>query len=111
MRVVVAVHSRDVKAALFLALEGARTVDIVATATTTAELVSFCRSFRPDIVIVESSLPGRPLATVLGDVADDVGRTLVIDPEGRATTDLEQGDAELFLDVDHMVGSLPTATE
>ena len=57
MRLVVAVHSREVKTALFLALNG---ITIVATATSTAELVSYCRAFRPEVDCRERSARPSP---------------------------------------------------
>ena len=110
MRIVAGVHSRDVKTALFLALD-AEGADIVATATTTSELISYCRSFRPDVAIVEGSLPGRQLDETLDEVAAFAGRALVIDPEGRATAHLGDHHAELFLDVAQVVDALPRVTE
>ncbi|MGI9586086.1 MAG: hypothetical protein ACR2N7_10900, partial [Acidimicrobiia bacterium] len=111
MRLVVAVHSRDVKTALFLALNGVEFVDIVATATNAAELASYCRSFRPDVAIVETSLPGSPLRDGLEQIEASTGRILLIDPGGRATPEIDVGIAEPFVDVDQLIGALPGTEE
>lgn len=81
MDVVVAVHGREVKTALFLALNSIANIEIVATAISTAELISYCQAFRPGAVIVESDLPGRPLPDVLRELNQSTtpGRMLVVD--------------------------------
>ena len=68
LHLVVATHTREVKTALFLALNALPAITIVATATSTAELASYCHAFRPDFAIVESGLPGRPLRDVLAEL-------------------------------------------
>ena len=109
MRLVVAVHSREVKTALFLALNGLISITIVATATSTAELVSYCRAFRPDVAVVESGLPGRPFDETLQRVDElmAAGRIFVIDggPEVVQAT-----NAEVFTDIDDLVAALPVGT-
>jgi AmiR/NasT family two-component response regulator len=112
MRLVVAVHSREVKTALFLALNGINGITIVATATATAELVSYCRAFRPDVVIVESDLPGRPLGETLPQLSDSMGagRILLIDGHGAIDIVNEMPNAEVFKDIDHLVSTLPEST-
>jgi DNA-binding NarL/FixJ family response regulator len=80
MRAVVAAKSREVKAALFVAMSGREDIEIVASATSAAETVTFCRAFRPDILILEAKLPGRPLAEVIAGVAEPMqdGRIFVL---------------------------------
>lgn len=107
MRVVVAIHSREVKTGLFHALNGLDTVTIVATATSTAELESYCRSFRPDVIIVERGLPGRPLADTLNRLDECTGRKLVIDPEGAAEVTLDLTGSEAFEDVERLIAAIP----
>ena len=53
VRMVVGIESRDVRAALFLALEAVDDVRIVGSATSAAEVVSLCRSLHPEVAIVE----------------------------------------------------------
>lgn len=105
MRVVVAVHTREVKTALFLALSGMDAVTIVATATSTAELVSYCRSFQPDVAIFEHGLAGKPMVETLEqlDGLGAVGKVLVIDGHAEATRASISG---VFTDVDDLVASL-----
>jgi hypothetical protein len=97
------------KTALFLALNGIEAVTIVATATSTAELVSYGRAFRPDTVVVESGLPGRPLSETLPRLGDSMksGRILVIDGHGVIDIVDEQPNAEVFEDIEHLVAALP----
>jgi DNA-binding NarL/FixJ family response regulator len=108
MRLVVAVHGREVKTALFLALTGIEMITIVATATSTAELVSYCRAFRPDLAIVESGLPGKPLAETLGQLDEFMigGTVFVIDG---ASELVQAANAEVFTDVDDLVAALPVS--
>ena len=109
MRLVVAVHSREVKTALFLALDGLVSITIVATATSTAELVTYYRAFRPDVAVVESGLPGRPLDETLQQLAElkNPGKIFVIDggPEVVQAT-----NAEVFTNIDDLVAALPVGT-
>ena len=81
MDVVVVVHRREVKTALFLALNSIPNIEIVATATSTAELISYCQVFHPGAVIVEGDLPGRPLADILRELNQSMTprRVLVVD--------------------------------
>ncbi len=109
LRLVVAVHSREVKTALFLALNGLMSITIVATATSTAELVSYSRAFRPDVAIVESGLPGRPLDETLQQVDElmTAGRIFVIDG---GPAEVQATKAEVFTDIDDLVAVLSVVT-
>jgi DNA-binding NarL/FixJ family response regulator len=106
LRLVVAVHTREVKTALFLALNGLMAITIVATATSTAELVSYCRAFRPDVAVVESGLPGRPFDETLQQLAKLMteGRIFVIDC---GPAEVQATNAEVFTDIDDLVAALP----
>jgi len=109
MRLVVAVHSREVKTALFLALSGIEALEIVATATSTAELVSYCRAFRPDVAVVESDLPGRPMDETLKNL-DDANcskQIFLIESPDSPDVAIDLTSAELFRDVDQMVAAIP----
>jgi DNA-binding NarL/FixJ family response regulator len=107
-RVVVAVHSRDVKTALFLALNAIPSIEIVATATSTAEVDSYCRAFRPDIVIVESDLPGRPMFELLEDFEDSTTprEALVIGDDAERLVK-GKDKASALRDIDHLATVLP----
>ena len=109
MRLVVAVHSREVKTALFLALSGLDTVTIVATATSTAELVSYCRAFRPDVVVVERGLPGRPLIEAIPKLGESMrkGRVLLIDGDEALDLARSVSYVEVFKDIADLVAALP----
>ena len=104
MDVVVAVHGREVKTALFLALSSIPSIEIVATATSTAELTSYCQAFRPDAVVVESDLPGRPLPDVLRELNRSMKPRRVLVIEAAAESKAFEGIAgvETLRDVDHL---------
>jgi DNA-binding NarL/FixJ family response regulator len=65
LRLLLAIHTRELKTAFFLALSDRPSVQIVATATNTAELLSYSRTFLPDAIALEWEMPGRPVADVL----------------------------------------------
>ena len=69
LRLLLAVYTRELKTAFFLALSGQPALQIVATATNTAELLSYSRAFQPDVIILEWELPGRPVVDVLPTLA------------------------------------------
>ncbi|GMQ98631.1 MAG: hypothetical protein BMS9Abin17_1152 [Acidimicrobiia bacterium] len=109
IHVVVATHSREVKTALFLALNAIPAITIVATATSTSELISYCNTFRPDTAIVESGLPGRPLGTVLSEVRStrpDI-RILLIDEFAAVSKDDNPTDIEVFTDLQQLIDRFP----
>ena len=54
-RVVVALRSREVRSALFTAIDSRADLRLAGSATSIAELVSQCRTLEPDVVIVEGS--------------------------------------------------------
>ena len=83
-------------------------ITIVATATLTAELVGYCRAFRPDVAIVESGLPCRPLGETLPRLSDSMGagRILLVDCHGAIDIVNEMPNAEVFKDIDHLVSAL-----
>lgn len=108
-RFVIATHSRDVKTALFLALNALPNATIVATATSTAELVSYCRAFLPDAAIVESGLPGESLTEVLHhfDSSATPRRIFVIGEDAASDLAADVGRAEVLRDIDHLMATLP----
>mgnify|MGYP001811717678 CR=1 FL=1 len=109
VRVVVAVHSREVKTSLFLALNGIDDVAIVATANSTAELVSYTRALTPTFVLVETGLPGRPIGEViekLREVAPE-SRVMVVEGAGEGAALGASSNVEVFRDVDQLVTPLP----
>jgi DNA-binding NarL/FixJ family response regulator len=112
MDVVVAVHSREVKTALFVALNGVETVTIVAVAGSTAELVSYCQTFRPDVAIVEAGLPGQPIEPVLAEIeqSSNVERLLVIGDDKQPGMYASIPSAEILKDVEHLLAIHPEFT-
>jgi DNA-binding NarL/FixJ family response regulator len=65
LRLLLAIYTRELKTALFLALSERSALQIVASATNTAELLSYSRTFQPDAIALEWEMPGRPMADVL----------------------------------------------
>lgn len=112
MDVIVAVHSREVKTALFVALNGVETVAIVAVAGSTAELVSYCQTFRPDVAIVEAGLQGQPIEIVLAEIeqSSNVQRLFVIGDDKRPGRYASISSAEILKDVEHLLISHPELT-
>jgi DNA-binding NarL/FixJ family response regulator len=109
MQLVVAVHSREVKTALFLALNGLDAITIVATATSTGELASYCRAFKPDVIIFERDLPGRPAAEILPDIRRSLPdcRIQMIDERGTGDDGQELSEVEVFTDLDQLIAAYP----
>jgi DNA-binding NarL/FixJ family response regulator len=105
---VLATHRREIKTALFLALKAIPAATIVATAASTAELISYCHAFRPDIAIVESGLPGRSLRAVLTELgSSNLGiRMLLIDESGEPNPDLRTMNIEVFTNLDQLLATL-----
>ena len=116
MDVVVATHSREVRAALFIALNSIPSITIAATATSTSELANYCHAFHPDIAIVESGLPGSPLAQFLREFEhlDAPAQILVVggDDAPKLATDI--GKVSALGDVDDLLQAIlepPARTE
>jgi len=65
LRLLLAVYTRELKTAFFLALSHQPSVHVVASAANTAELLSYSRTFQPDAIALEWEMPGRPMADVL----------------------------------------------
>ena len=63
-RLLLAVHTRELKRALFLALAAKPSLRIVATADNTAELLTYSRTLQPDGIVLEWELPGRSMDEV-----------------------------------------------
>ena len=110
VRVVVAVHSREVRTSLFLALNGLDDVAIVATANSTAELVSYTRALTPVFVLVETGLPGRPISEVIEKLHQDAPECrvmVVVAGSGDGAALGASSNVEVFRDVDQLVTLLP----
>jgi DNA-binding NarL/FixJ family response regulator len=65
LRLLLAIYTRELKTAFYLALSDQPSVQVVASATNTAELLSYSRTFQPDAIALEWELPGRLVADVL----------------------------------------------
>lgn len=60
-QVLVAIHNRELKTAVFLTLASEKRCKIVGTAVNTAELLTLTRALQPDAILLEWSLPGSSL--------------------------------------------------
>ncbi len=109
MNIVLAAHTREVKTALYLALNATFDVTVVATAASTAELVSYCHAFLPDVAIVETGLPGRSLPGVLSDLETSATPRRILIVGGDEASDLASTHArtELLRDIDDLTAILP----
>ncbi len=65
LRLLLAIHTRELKTGFFLALSDQPWVQVVASAINTAELLSYNRTFQPDAIALEWELPGRPVVDLL----------------------------------------------
>jgi hypothetical protein len=109
LHIVVATHSREVKTALFHSLNAIPTVTIVATGTSTAELVNYTHAFRPEIVVVETGLPGLPMVDVLNELhtLNPNLRSLLIGEDSDVGPYLNIPNVEVFSDLDILISTFP----
>lgn len=100
MRLILAVHRRELKTSMFLAVNSMDNVDIVATANSTGELLSYCRTLRPNLVILEKGLPGRGLTEALAQLDESMaeGRVFVVDGDDADTA------AQMYHNVEKFTG-------
>jgi chemotaxis response regulator CheB len=109
LRLLLAIHTRELKTAFFLALSDRRSVQIVATATNTAELLSYSRTFQPDAIALEWEMPGRPVADLLPALtqACSSAELLIISrPSSRQQIRDVAPSANLFDDPEELMGAL-----
>ena len=64
VRLLLAIYTRELKTAFFLALADEPNIQIIATAANTAELLTYNRSLQPNAILLEWDLPGRPMCEV-----------------------------------------------
>ncbi|MCP4360438.1 MAG: hypothetical protein GY796_20710 [Chloroflexi bacterium] len=64
-RVLLAVNTRELKTAFFLALGNEPDIKIVGMAVNTAELLTFTRALNPDAILLEWDLSGAPLTEII----------------------------------------------
>ena len=109
LQVILATHSREGQTALFHSLNAISTVTIVATGTSTAELVNYSQAFLPDIVIVEAGLPGLPLSEVLTELRTmrPPPRVLLIGEDARLEASPNLATIEVFTDLDLLMAGFP----
>jgi DNA-binding NarL/FixJ family response regulator len=92
-----------------LALSDRPSVQVVASATNTAELLSYSRTFQPDAIALEWELPGRPLADVLPTLtqADSPAEILIISkPSSRQQIRDVAPNVSVFDDPEELINTL-----
>jgi CheY-like chemotaxis protein len=109
LRLLLAIYARELKTALFLALSEQSALQIVASATNTAELLSYGRTFQPDAIALEWEMPGRPMADVLPALtqACSSAELLIISrPSSRQQIRDVAPSASVFDDPEELIGVL-----
>lgn len=108
-RIVLATHSRELKMSLFLALNTLADVSIVATASATAELLSYGKALRPDVVIIETGLPGRDLDDAVERLETYIGpgRILLIDSADANKVAKNHPKVQRFADLGRLIEAVP----
>ena len=71
VRLLLAIYTRELKTAFFLALSDESKIQIVATAANSAELLTYNRSLRPDSIVLEWDLPGKSMTDVYPVLTQD----------------------------------------
>ena len=109
LRLLLAVYTRELKTAFFLALSEQPSVHVVASATNTAELLSYHRTFQPDAIALEWEMPGRPVQDVLPTLArsDSPAEILIISrPSSREQIRELAPNARVFDDPEELIDAL-----
>jgi DNA-binding NarL/FixJ family response regulator len=91
-QVVVAVSKRELKTAIFLTLSSEPEIRVVATAANTAELLTYARSFQPEVIILELELKGDPMADVLKKLSE-------VSPDSKVLTISKPSSCDQILDI------------
>jgi DNA-binding NarL/FixJ family response regulator len=86
VRMVVGIGSRDVRSALFVALDALDGLRVAGSGTSAAEVITLCRTLQPDAVVIEDGLSDWTLEDLLDAIVIPMwsGDVLVI--SGAATT-------------------------
>ncbi|MGI9665727.1 MAG: hypothetical protein ACR2N2_01325 [Acidimicrobiia bacterium] len=78
IRVVVGIRSREVRTALFVALDSLQGMHVVGSATSAAETTTLCRTLKPDVAILEQGLSDWELDDLLDSVVEPIGSGTVL---------------------------------
>ncbi len=109
LRLLLAVYTRELKTAFFLALSDRPSVHVVASATNTAELQTYSRTFQPDAIALEWEMPGRPVGDVLPTLtqACSSAEILIISrPSSREQIQVLAPDISVFDDPEELIDTL-----
>ena len=109
LRLLLAIYTRELKKAFYLALSTQPAVHVIASATNSAELVSFNRAFQPDAIALEWELPGKPVVELLPMLAqaDSPTEILVISrPSSRKQIRDDAPDVRVFDDPEQLIHTL-----
>jgi len=99
MDILLASVQLDLRLALEMLLHEEPGIDIVGTASETEGLLALIRTTRPDLVILDYDLPGRPCAEALAkaQTADDRPAIIVMGKEARAEQAALAAGADAFV--------------
>jgi DNA-binding NarL/FixJ family response regulator len=109
IRLLLAIFTRELKTAFFLALSDESNIQIRATASNTAELLTFNRSLQPNVIVLEWDLPGRPMTEVYPVLtqADSPPAILIIGkPSSEHHIRDMAPDCDLFTDPEDLIHAL-----
>ena len=109
LRLLLAIYTRELKTAFFLALSHQPSVHIVALATNTAELLTYGRTFQPDAIALEWEIPGRPVANVLPaltQVCPSAELLIITRPSSRGQIRDVAPDVRVFDDPEALINKL-----
>ena len=109
VRLLLAIYTRELKTAFYLALSDQPGVQVVASATNTAELLSYGRTFQPDAIALEWEMPGKAIADLLPRLAQGspVAEILVISrPSSREQIREVAPDLKVFDDPEELINRL-----
>ena len=84
-------------------------IQIVATASNTAELLTFTRSLQPNVIVLEWDLPGRPMTEVYPQLAQaNCPPTILIigKPSSEHHIRVLAPDSDLFADPEKLIQAL-----
>jgi DNA-binding NarL/FixJ family response regulator len=109
IRLLLAIFTRELKTAFFLALTDESNIQIKATASNTAELLTFNRSLQPNVIVLEWDLPGRPMSEVYPMLtqSDCPPAILIIGkPSSEHDIQLLVPDCDLFTDPENLIEAI-----
>ena len=113
VRTVVGIGSREMRSALFVALDSLDDVRVVGSATSAAEIVTLCRSLHPDVALVEQGLSDWDLTELLDAVVAPMssGDVLVLSADADADVIDRYENAQLVGGMDDLASILGSRSD